>query len=101
MDLMRLPVEPACEESGVGALTCQEEMEGGQVSLLTSRPLTQCEATRCHNRKHRLADYLEILSHVYLELECNWVSLFVCSGVECHCDHLSNSLTWMWSYCVV
>lgn len=35
MDPMRLLVEPAFEESGVGAPSCQEEMEGSQVQLLT------------------------------------------------------------------
>lgn len=44
--------------------------------------------------------YLE-LSHVYLELECNWVSLPVSSGMECHCNRLSNALPWIWCYCVV
>jgi hypothetical protein len=31
MDPVRLPVEPAFEENGVGTPTCQEETEGGQV----------------------------------------------------------------------
>lgn len=39
MDPMRLPVGPAFEESGGGAPTRWEEMEGGQGQLLTSGPL--------------------------------------------------------------
>lgn len=76
MDPMRLPVEPAFEESGVGAPSCQEEMEGSQVQLLTSRRLTQSEAARCHNRKHRIAGYLEIC---YTECVPRNCPTFICN----------------------